>query len=111
MSASLPSSGAVLDQADPAADPESFVTGRVLDDSSSVTFSLITSFPICFSLLVVLDGNRDGLGPLLRRFPRAAEEQERQRQADPGQHDAGQEGGLEALVQHDERVRTSFAAR
>jgi hypothetical protein len=33
-------------------------------------------------------------------------EQERQRDADPGQHDEGQEGGLEALVQHDERIRT-----
>jgi hypothetical protein len=41
----------------------------------------------------------------LRRFPRAAEEQERQHHADPGQHDDGQEGGVEALVQHDERVR------
>jgi hypothetical protein len=48
----------------------------------------------------------DGLDPLLRCFPRAAEEQERQRHADPGQHDEGQEGGLEALVQHDERVGT-----
>ena len=55
---------------------------------------------------VVRDGNRDGLEPLLRRLPRAAEEEERQRHADPGQHDAGQEGGLEALVQHDEVVRT-----
>jgi hypothetical protein len=55
--------------------------------------------------LVVLDGDRDGLEPLLRRFPRAAEEQESQHHADPGQHDDGQEGGLEALVQYDERVR------
>ena len=43
--------------------------------------------------------------PLLRRFPRPARQEERQRQADPGQHDAGQEGGLEALRQADERVR------
>jgi hypothetical protein len=42
---------------------------------------------------------------LLRRFPRSAEEQERERQADRGQHDEGQEGGLEALVEYDQRVR------
>jgi hypothetical protein len=35
-------------------------------------------------LLVVLDGNRDGLEPLLRRFAWPAEW--RQRQADPGQN-------------------------
>jgi hypothetical protein len=38
----------------------------------------------------------------MRWHPRSAGEQERQRQADPGQHGAGQEGGLVALGQ---RVR------
>ena len=41
----------------------------------------------------------------MRCFPRPAGEQERQRQADPGQHGAGHEGGLVALGQHGERVR------
>jgi hypothetical protein len=50
-------------------------------------------------------GKRGGLEPLLRGFPRAAEEQERQRDAEPGQHDESQEGGLEAFVEDDERVR------
>jgi hypothetical protein len=48
---------------------------------------------------------RERLQPLARRFPRAAEEQERQRHSDPGQHQEGHEGGLEALVQHDEPIR------
>ena len=41
---------------------------------------------------------------LLPCCPGPAGEQERERHADSGQHDAGQEGGLEALVEHDERV-------
>ena len=35
-----------------------------------------------------------GLWQLVRWLPRPAGENERQRQADPGQHGAGQEGGL-----------------
>jgi hypothetical protein len=41
---------------------------------------------------------------LLRDAARPAEEQERQRRADPGEESAGEEGGLEALGQRDERV-------
>jgi hypothetical protein len=47
---------------------------------------------------------------LAAALPRAAEERERQQQADPGQHYDGEEGGLEAIVQDDERVRT-FVSR
>jgi hypothetical protein len=47
---------------------------------------------------------RDRLQPLLRRSPRSAQEQECQRRTDPGEHDAGQKRGLEALGQRDERV-------
>ena len=42
---------------------------------------------------------------LLACCPGPAGEQERERHADRGQHDDGQEGGLEALVEDDERVR------
>jgi hypothetical protein len=42
---------AVLDQADPAADPEAFVTGRFLDDSVE-PLSLTTIFPILILLSV-----------------------------------------------------------
>jgi hypothetical protein len=56
-------------------------------------------------------GRRDRLWQLVRCFPRPAGEQERQRQADPGQHGAGHEGGLVALGQHGERVRALCAAR
>jgi hypothetical protein len=58
------------------------------------------------SAILVPPGRAARTVPLLRRFPWAAEEQERQRHADRGQHDEGQEGGLEALVQHDDVVRT-----
>jgi len=50
-------------------------------------------------------GRRVRLWQLGRWLPRSAGEQERQRQADPGQHGAGQEGGLVALSQRGERVR------
>ena len=42
---------------------------------------------------------------LVRRGRRPTGEQQRQRQADPGQHGAGHEGGPVARGQHDERVR------
>jgi hypothetical protein len=53
---------AVADQADPAAVLEAFVTGRVLDDSSSVTVSLTTIFPILVLLLWVLSVGTAGGG-------------------------------------------------
>ena len=50
-------------------------------------------------------GRRVRLWQLVRWLPRSAGEQEHQRQADPGQHGAGQEGRLVALGQRGERVR------
>src|SRR5262249_8175589 len=44
-------------------------------------------------------------GGFLACFVRAAEKQERQGEADPCQYDEREEGGLEALVQDDERIR------
>ena len=49
-------------------------------------------------------GRRLELDLLLRDAARPAEEQKRQRRADPGEESAGEEGGLEALRQRDERV-------
>jgi hypothetical protein len=46
----------------------------------------------------------------VRYLPRPAQEQERQRHADRGQDDAGHEGGLESLGQHDQRTR-AFVCR
>src|SRR5262249_9227289 len=60
---------------------------------------------ILILLLVRWGREPAGLDPLLWGLPRPAEEQERQPKADPGQHGADQEGGLEALVQHDEWAR------
>src|SRR4029450_4220813 len=104
----------VLDQADPAADPEALVAGRVLDDP--VERDVVAHDDRChFSapFVCVLSYYRpsateigsDRLELLLSRFSWSAGQQERERQADPGQHDAGQEGGPEALVEYDKRVR------
>jgi len=49
---------AISDQADPAAGPEAFVTGRSWMTPSSVTFSLTTSFPISVRRLAGAAGAR-----------------------------------------------------
>jgi hypothetical protein len=49
---------AISDQADPAGDPEAFVTGRSWMSPSSVTFSLTTIFPISVRLLAGAAGTR-----------------------------------------------------
>lgn len=61
--------------------------------------------------LVVLDGNRDGVELLPPGSARPAEQEERQRGADPREHGAGKERRLEAPCQTDPRVRAGFAAR
>src|SRR3954447_2435440 len=50
-------------------------------------------------------GRRDRLQPLVRCRSRPAQEQQRQRHADPGEPDAGHEGGLEALGQRVQLIR------
>src|SRR5258707_11139675 len=69
----------------------------VLPDSSL----MVSSSSRVFSS-VPCTGRRGRLQLVVRCFPRPAEQDERERHPDPGQNDAGHEGGLEALGQDGE---------